>query len=177
VEDAVSKRAGVALVLREGAGGIEILFVRRAEDPADPWSGHMAFPGGRLEPGDADLCATAVRETREEIGLDLGASADVLGALDELRAMARMQPMDLAIAPFVFRLRGPQVELTPSAEVTSVHWLPLEDLLGPRFRASTSYSHEGRTIEFPCLQVDNLVIWGLTYRMFTSFAERLIGGR
>jgi len=163
----------VAFVLREGQDRIEVLFIRRAEDPADPWSGHMAFPGGRLEPGDADLRATAVRETREEIGLDLGRSADELGALDEVRAMARMQPMDLAIAPFVFRLRHPHVELTPSAEVMSVHWLPLEDLLGPRFRASMTYSHEGKTIEFPCLRVDDLVIWGLTYRMFTSFAERL----
>ena len=163
----------MALVLREGDGGIEILFLRRADDPADPWSVHMAFPGGRSEPGDADLRATAMRETREEIGLDLGEIADLLGALDEVRAMARMQPLDLAIAPFVFRLRGPHAELTPSAEVTSVHWIRLEDLLGSRFRASMTYSHEGRTIEFPCLQVDDLVIWGLTYRMFTSFAERL----
>lgn len=165
-------RAAVALILREANAGIEILFIRRAEDPRDPWSGQMAFPGGRAEPGDGDLRATAVRETLEEIGLDLAASAQELGALDEVRAMARMQPMDLVISPFVFRVHG-SVEVRPSAEVRSVHWLLLEDLLGPRFRSSLRYPHDGSTLEFPCLRVEALVIWGLTYRMFTGFGERL----
>jgi 8-oxo-dGTP pyrophosphatase MutT (NUDIX family) len=171
VEDAVSQRAAVALLLREGAGGIEILFIRRAEDPRDPWSGQMAFPGGRSEPSDHDLQATAVRETLEEIGVDL-AGSQPLGALDEVRAMARMRPLDLAISPFVFRVNG-SAEVRPSAEVRSVHWLLLEDLLGPRFRSAMSYAHEGGSIEFPCLRVEGLVIWGLTYRMFTGFGERL----
>ena len=172
VEGAVSNRAAVALLLREGEGGIEILFIRRAEDPRDPWSGQMAFPGGRSEPSDEDLRATAVRETLEETGLDLAANAQTLGALDEVRAMARMRPMDLAISPFVFRVSG-STEVRPSAEVRSAHWLFLEDLLGPRFRSSVRYPHEGSGVEFPCLRVEGLVIWGLTYRMFTGFGERL----
>ena len=92
------RRAAVALILRDGAAGIELLFIRRAEHPMDPWSGQMAFPGGRAEPGDRDLEATAIRETLEEIGLDLG-EAERLGALDEVRAMARMRPMNLTIQP------------------------------------------------------------------------------
>src|SRR5262245_53024880 len=106
VEDEGLKRAAVAVVLRDAPAGFEILFIRRAEHPQDPWSGQIAFPGGRSEPGDADLRATAIRETAEELGLDLEAGAEYLGALDELRAMARMRPMNLAIAPFVFRLRA-----------------------------------------------------------------------
>jgi 8-oxo-dGTP pyrophosphatase MutT (NUDIX family) len=172
VEGAVSSRAAVALLLREGEGGIEILFIRRAEDPRDPWSGQMAFPGGRSEPSDDDLRATAVRETLEEIGVDLAANAQILGSLDEVRAMARMRPMDLAISPFVFRVAG-SAAILPSGEVRSVHWLLLEDLLGPRFRSVMSYPHEGGAIEFPCLRVEGLVIWGLTYRMFAGFGERL----
>ena len=172
VEEPASRRAAVALILRDGETGIEILFIRRAEDPRDPWSGQMAFPGGRSEPADDDLRATAVRETREEIGVDLASNAQLLGALDEVRAMARMRPMDLVISPFVFRLSGsPAME--PSAEVRSVHWLPLEDLLGTRFRSSMRYPHEGSPLEFPCLRVDGVVIWGLTYRMFAGFGERL----
>ena len=65
----------VALVLAPGSMGLEALFIRRAERADDPWSGHIALPGGRREPGDADRLATAVRETREEVGVTLPASA------------------------------------------------------------------------------------------------------
>lgn len=164
-------RAAVALILRDGPDGIEALFIRRAEHPDDPWSGQMAFPGGREEPGDADLRATAMRETREEIGIDLEREAEYLGGLDEVRAMARMRPMSLSITPFVFRLSGafdPRI----SDEVRSVHWLPLEQLLGPGLRSTMDYVHQGVAMQFPCLRFEELVIWGLTYRMFMSFQER-----
>ena len=167
------RRAAVALVLREGDAGLELLFIRRAEHPLDPWSGQMAFPGGRAEPGDADLAATAVRETLEEIGLDLGA-AERLGALDEVRAMARMRPMNLTILPFVFHAPE-RAELRLSEEVTSVHWLPLTPLLGEDLRSTMDYVHEGAALQFPCVRVEDVVIWGLTYRMLLAFGDRLAG--
>jgi 8-oxo-dGTP pyrophosphatase MutT (NUDIX family) len=171
----VPDRAAVAVILREGAHGIEILFIRRAEHPQDPWSGQMAFPGGRREAQDADLRETARRETAEEIGVDLGASAELLGRLDEVRAMARMQPLSLVIAPYVFRLTQPaQVRL--SDEVRSVHWLPLDELLHARTRSTMDYVHEARTLQFPCLRFDEIVVWGLTYRMFMSLAALLERG-
>ena len=171
VREPVSARAAVAVVLRDGGDRIEILFIRRADHPADPWSGQMAFPGGRAEPGDADLRATALRETREETGIDLEAAAEYLGELDEVRATARMRPLDLAIGPFVYRLHH-DVQPTLSAEVRSLHWFPLDELLGPTRRSTMDYHHQGDTLQFPCLRVEELVIWGLTYRMFMSFQER-----
>jgi 8-oxo-dGTP pyrophosphatase MutT (NUDIX family) len=176
VPDPPPSRAAVALVLRDSPQGIEVLFIRRAEHPQDPWSGQMAFPGGRAESGDADLRATAMRETREEIGVDLGTAADFLGSLDEVRAMARLVPMNLTITPFVFRLREP-FEPALSDEVTSLHWLPLGELLGTARRSTMDYAHQGVSMQFPCLRVDELVIWGLTYRMFMSFQERFPGAR
>lgn len=178
VAERAATRAAVALILRaapEPAGSetLELLFIRRAEHPKDPWSGQMAFPGGRAEPRDGgDLETTAMRETAEEIGLDLERSAERLGALDELRAMARMRPLDLSIQPFVFRLREP-VETRPSDEVTRVHWLPLDELLAPQTRGLMDYEHAGTRLQFPCLRLHGVVIWGLTFRMFTDFAERL----
>jgi 8-oxo-dGTP pyrophosphatase MutT (NUDIX family) len=159
-------RAAVALVLRDRApDGIELLFIRRAEHEKDPWSGHVGFPGGRAEPGDAGPEATAVRETLEETGLDLGRDGERLGALDELKALARGRPVDLVIAPVVFRLRR-RLDGAPSHEVVSLHWLPLGRLLAPGSRSTMPYQHEETVLELPCLRIDGLVIWGLTYRMF-----------
>jgi 8-oxo-dGTP pyrophosphatase MutT (NUDIX family) len=166
-------RAAVALILREApSAGLELLFIRRAEHEKDPWSGHMGFPGGRCEPRDADLPATAVRETREETSLDLAADGERIGALDEVVAMASGRPVDLVIAPFVFRLR-PGRDGAPSHEVVSLHWLPLGRLLSPGTRSTLQYPHEGTTLELPCLRIDGLVIWGLTYRMFESLRSIL----
>ena len=172
VAEAVSARAAVALILREGPSGLDLLFIRRAEHPQDPWSGQMAFPGGRAEPGEEDLKATAVRETAEEIGVDLESAAECLGILDEVRAMARMRPVSLTILPFVFRLRG---EIAPvlSDEVRSLHWIPLDELLAAERRSVMDYVQEGATMQFPCLRVEDVVIWGLTYRMLLGLEERI----
>jgi 8-oxo-dGTP pyrophosphatase MutT (NUDIX family) len=174
VPEPARSRAAVSLVFRDAEEGRppELLFIRRAEHPLDPWSGQMAFPGGRQEPGDTSLQATAIRETSEEVGLDLERDADFLGPLDEVRAMARLRPVNLVIAPFAFRLRG---GATASAlhEVRSVHWIPLDRLLHPETRSVHDYVAEGVKLQFPCLRLDDIVIWGLTYRMFDTLAQRL----
>jgi 8-oxo-dGTP pyrophosphatase MutT (NUDIX family) len=162
------RRAAVALVLRPGGDDRpELLFIRRAEHEKDPWSGHMGFPGGRAERRDSSLEATAARETLEETGIDLAREAARLGELDEVRALARGRPVDLVITPFVFRLRGPS-QGRPSREVVSLHWIALDRLLDPAYRSTLFHEHEGTRLELPCLRVDGLVIWGLTYRMFEN---------
>jgi 8-oxo-dGTP pyrophosphatase MutT (NUDIX family) len=165
-------RAAVALVLRESvAADLEILLVRRAQHPADPWSGHMAFPGGRFEDRDGSLLATAVRETAEETGLTLEPS-HLLGALDEIRATGRGRVLDLSIAPFVFRCAG-NADAHLSDELVSAHWIDLNVLVAEPARGTVPIVLHNRTWGYPCLRVDGQVVWGLTYRMLSDFVRRL----
>jgi 8-oxo-dGTP pyrophosphatase MutT (NUDIX family) len=172
VEKPAATLAAVAVILRAGGEGLELLFIRRAEHDKDPWSGHISFPGGRTEPGDGELLDTAIRETAEETSLDLRRDAELLGRLDEVRAMARGRPVDLTIAPFVFRLlrHAPTV---PNHEVVSLHWLSLDRLIDPGCQSTLEHAREGGALELPCLRVEDVVIWGLTYRMFDNL-RRLV---
>lgn len=164
------KYAAVAAVLRPGPYGAEVLLIRRAEHALDPWSGHMAFPGGRYDRGDETLLATAVRETREEVGLDLQAHATLLGALDALPAIARGKPAGLVIAPFVFALER-EVELAPNHEVVEALWAPLARLASGEHAAVVEYQLDGQTLELPGWNVEGRIVWGLTYRMLHSLLE------
>jgi 8-oxo-dGTP pyrophosphatase MutT (NUDIX family) len=162
----------VALVLRDGPASIELLFIARAVHPDDPWSGHIAFPGGRAEDGESPL-RTAVRESAEEVGIDLEAG-ELLGPLDELQAVRRV-PLDLAIAPFVFRVPH-ETAIALGPEVEHAFWLPLDELMTERYRSTFDYSEGDSVLRFPCLRVEERVIWGLTYRMFSELAMRLRTG-
>jgi len=114
--------AAVALILLEGPRGLETLLIRRAERADDPWSGQVALPGGRYDPADADLLVTAIRETREETGVDLSA-AERLGVLDDLYPRTPTLPA-VVVRPFVFALAS-RPTLVPGVEAARVFWLPL----------------------------------------------------
>ena len=166
------KRAAVASVLRPAAAGPEVLLIRRAEHPRDPWSGHMAFPGGRQDPEDADLLATAQRETLEEVGLDL-AGAELLGRGDDLEAIARGKRAGLVVRPFVFW--APDAETGPfdASEVAEALWAPIVPLLRGERDTTHPYEHAGQRLTFPAYDVDGRIVWGLTHRMLTAFFARL----
>jgi 8-oxo-dGTP pyrophosphatase MutT (NUDIX family) len=166
-------RASVAMVLGDDGVGVGMLFIQRATRDDDPWSGHMALPGGRRDPDDADVIATAVRETREEVGIDLVADAEPIGRLDELRAVARHRPLDLVISPIVFALHRP-VELTLSArEVESAVWVPLSFLTSADARATHSRTLDGVASDYPAFRYERYTIWGLTHRILDGFLEIL----
>ena len=134
-------RAAVAAVLRPGEKGAEILFIHRSEDPRDPWSGHMAFPGGRVDPGDADPLAAAARETREEVGIDLHSIAEQIGRLSDVAAIGRGRPLNMVIIPFVFAADSVP-PLTPNHEVAAVVWVPASFLADHRNRESMDYQRD-----------------------------------
>jgi 8-oxo-dGTP pyrophosphatase MutT (NUDIX family) len=161
--------AAVALVLRPRGAGLEALFIKRADHPNDPWSGHVGLPGGRAESHDEGLVRTAIRETEEEIGLSLAEDLHLLGPLDETRATARTKSIDMKIAPFVFAAEGAPDLLTLSDEVAATHWIPLAELFDSNHTASVTLPHGGQILRFPAIEVRGLTIWGLTLRMLRNF--------
>jgi 8-oxo-dGTP pyrophosphatase MutT (NUDIX family) len=162
-------RAAVALVLASRGRTIELLLIERAMRDGDPWSGHMALPGGRRAPDDRDIVATAVRETREEVGIDLGVAGTPVGALDELRAIARHRPVDLVISPLVFVMREPVTLVLDRREVASAVWVPLAFFSDPAARGVYRRSLDGIDSEFPAFCYREYTVWGLTHRILEQF--------
>jgi 8-oxo-dGTP pyrophosphatase MutT (NUDIX family) len=169
------KVAAVAAVVRDGGDGVEVLFIHRAEDPRDPWSGHMAFPGGRVEDADAGALAAAIREAREEVGLDLESEGDLLGRLSDVAAVGRGRPLSLVIEPYVFSIEA-EPKLEPNHEVAEIVWVPLGYLLDRRNRSTVPWRHGELTINLPCYRFGDHIIWGLTFGMVDELVTLLEGG-
>lgn len=172
VDDAVpaSRKAAVAAVLRDAPGGTELLFIRRAEHPRDPWSGQMALPGGRVDPGDASPFAAAVRETREEIGLDLAKDARAIGALSEVRTHLPLGSVPHSVAPFCFALAKEPVLVT-NYEVQEALFIPLAFLAEPANRSAFTWVRRGVPLPMPCCKYEGRVVWGLTLRIVEELLE------
>lgn len=165
--------AAVATILREGRDGAEVLLIRRAERDGDPWSGHVAFPGGHRAPGDLDLLATARRETQEEVGIDLG-EHELLGALDEHPATARGRFMGMVIAPYAFALAG-EAPIVPNREVAQVLWAPLGPIVRGECDTIEEVARGSERMRFPGYRVGEHVVWGLTHRMLRDLFAILAG--
>jgi 8-oxo-dGTP pyrophosphatase MutT (NUDIX family) len=157
--------AAVAIMLHDGDEGIEALFIHRAVRVGDTWSGQIAFPGGRREPRDADLLDTAIRETHEEIGVDL-MSRERLGTLDDLYPRTPVLP-PVVVRPFVFALTSrPPIVLSP--EVQDAFWVSFQSLAAPGVRGEITVDHPGipRRV-LPAYTLGKHTIWGMSERILT----------
>ncbi len=151
--------AAVAVILAPDPDSI--LLIRRADQAGDPWSGHMALPGGRQDPAEPDLMTTAVRETSEEVGLVLRPE-DLLGSLDDV------VPRTPALPPIAVR-----PELTLNPEGAAARWIPLDLLLHPDTYHSVWLEIRGESREFPAYRLDDSVVWGMTERILSGLLEHL----
>jgi 8-oxo-dGTP pyrophosphatase MutT (NUDIX family) len=165
--------AAVAVVLRTTRTGVvEILFIQRATRENDPWSGQIGLPGGRHETTDESLEATAVRETLEEVSLDLRRDGAIIGALDELRPRTPVLP-PVIVCPFVATVSA-DAPAQPSDEVADLFWAPLEAVLDPAAMRDTDILARGLRMRRPAIHYEGRVIWGMTERILYNLAT-LIG--
>jgi 8-oxo-dGTP pyrophosphatase MutT (NUDIX family) len=167
-----STHAAVALVLAGEAADLSVCLIRRAEHEPDRWSGHVALPGGRVDPIDLSPKEAAIRETREEVGLRLDRSP-YLGSLGAQRINRNGIPGDLSLASYVFHLGGVLAPLTPNYEVAEAFWVPLRHLLDPRNAGYRRASRDGEPYDSPAVLYQGHPIWGLTYRVLALFFERM----
>ena len=166
------REAAVAMVLRLGTGGEpELLMIKRAEVDRDPWSGHVACPGGRREPADRDLETTATRETWEETGIDLATEGRILGVLNDVMPRTPVLP-PILIRPFV-AVVPPDVEIAPSPEVASAFWVPLSALRERAGWGARLVTVRGTPREEATFSHGDHVVWGLTERILRQLVERM----
>lgn len=163
--------ASVALVLRESAGDLEALFIRRAECEGDPWSGHLAFPGGRIDPGDAGARAAAERESAEELALDLS-RARLLGRLSDVMGHAE----SIRVSAFVYGIEGDPI-LEPNHEIREAFWSPLGYCTDQDRQAMREFSYREVSVSLPTIRLleDERapVLWGITYKFMDEFMSTI----
>jgi 8-oxo-dGTP pyrophosphatase MutT (NUDIX family) len=161
------RKAAVALIFRLGADdALELLFIQRAEYEGDPWSGQIAFPGGRAEAGDASLAATAIRETREETGIDLATEGMMIGRLDDLRPRTVTLPA-IMVRPYVALLDRSE-PLVLSTEVAGSFWLPFAALAHTESWHEDTVFARGIQINARVFKHGAYVVWGMTERIITQ---------
>lgn len=166
------RRAAVVLTLRGAPSGeLEMLLIKRATYEGDPWSGHIALPGGRQEPDDPSLEATAVRETREEIGIDLARDGCIIGSLDDVRPRTVRIP-SIVISPFV-ALLARDVPLVLSEEVAEAFWVPLAVFQAPDAVRDVVLQLEDAPRTVKSFQHGGYIIWGLTERILEQLLQVL----
>jgi 8-oxo-dGTP pyrophosphatase MutT (NUDIX family) len=170
--------AAVALVLREGLEGPELLVIKRSETERDHWSGHMALPGGRVEDEDESLQATAARETFEEVGLDLRAGGEAVARLGTVTPQSPYAPR-VSVTPFVFvapkefHATVESKELLLSEEVAAAFWVPVGELKRGGRSAVFRMAFAGVEREWPAYPSQHGLIWGITERILTEFLSLL----
>ncbi len=158
-------------VFRDAAGLLRLVLIVRTDRGLH--GGQLALPGGKADPGDESLLATALRETEEEIGL-APADVEVLAELDTVRS----GPTDFEVHPFLARVPA-DVEWRPSPdEVVEVLTPAVDELWDPDLRRERLFTsaHWPEGLLVDGIPVGDRVLWGMTLRLLDDVLPRLLAG-
>ncbi len=156
--------AAVAILVRERNDDLEFFLVKRAEVEGDPWSGDMAFPGGKRCQNDEDLSETAMRETLEETAIDLREKS-MLGYMKPIYSSVRTS---MKVQPIVY-IYDEEPDVSLNYELTRYLWAPMNELV--RSRAKEDVKGWNSDV----YKYDGEVVWGLTFRMLEKLIEIIDG--
>ena len=165
------RQAAVTILLREQHGSTELLIIKRAEHPRDPWSGQLALPGGRAEAQDAHLIATAARETWEEVGIKLTMEEHYIGRLETLTPNNPRLPQ-IEITPLI-AIAPAKFSLELSEEVAAAFWLPVRTLQTTGLSEIYPFNYGKMIVKYPAYPSPQGLIWGITQRILTDFLKLL----
>ena len=162
--------SAVAMLFNEYEGQLRLCVGRRAQFPGDPWSGDMAFPGGKGEPVDQTFHDIAAREAQEEIGIDLS-GVEPIGALDVLQTFATRTRPPLFVRPILYALPGRPTPFAINNELDGAFWIPVEHIWNPQNADTLAWGTPPR--HYPGVRYGTDIIWGFTYRMLYMFSQEM----
>ncbi|MEM7292198.1 MAG: CoA pyrophosphatase [Pseudomonadota bacterium] len=165
-----TRLAAIALVFRQQAEELFLCFGRRAINPLDPWSGDVAFPGGKIEPGDTTLHDVAARETLEEIGLQLSAES-LVGRLDPLEASGGGTRPLTPVHPLVYLVEGDAAPFRLSDEMSDAFWVPVPQLWCRR--NWVAFSFPPTRAQRAGISIGNHNLWGFSLAVLIELADLL----
>ena len=152
-----AKGAAVLVPIFERNDELHVVYIRRADHVASH-QGQVAFPGGRVDPTDATLLDTALREAQEEVAID-PLTVDVLGAFPEMSTLTS----GIIVAPFAGVIPATSALSPCPKEVAEIFEVPLGALRDPHHRGH--YEWGGNRSKFPAILYGGQTIWGLTLRI------------
>jgi len=165
------RHAAVCVLVADTAPTPHICFIRRAQWDGDPWSEHIAFPGGSRQSGET-AAQTVRREVQEEVGVSLEEEAELI-SLPQLRIRLAGRERLLLLDSFVCHLPGPLPRLRCGPEVASAFWTPVSELWGSHNLDHLVLGDQGDLLVYPAVRLPQGMVFGITLRVLTLLSDQL----
>jgi 8-oxo-dGTP pyrophosphatase MutT (NUDIX family) len=165
------RQASVCVLVAEAEPTPHVCFIRRAKWDTDPWSEHIAFPGGSRS-GDETPLQTLRREVQEEVGVDIGEDAELV-PLPQLRIRLAGREKLLLLDAFVCHLAGPLPSLRCGPEVADAFWTPVSEIWSAQNLDHLVLGDQGDMLVYPAIRLPQGTVFGITLRVLTLLSDQL----